>query len=74
MRPIGMPATIWAMASFGSGAKIGVSMMPGLLTLAQILHPHPGGGALLQRDRHVIDAITVAESNARGEKRSAVAA
>ena len=29
MRPIGMPATIWAMACFGSGAKIGVSIVPG---------------------------------------------
>jgi hypothetical protein len=35
MRPIGMPATIWAMACFGSGAKIGVSIVPGLMTLAR---------------------------------------
>src|ERR1700690_54834 len=37
MRPIGMLATIWAMACFGSGAKIGVSIVPGLITLARIL-------------------------------------
>jgi len=34
-RPIGMLATIWAMACFGSGAKIGVSIVPGLMTLAR---------------------------------------
>src|SRR3984957_10009730 len=37
MRPIGILATIWAMACFGSGAKIGVSIVPGLMTLARIL-------------------------------------
>jgi len=37
MRPIGTDATMLSIACFGNPARIGVSMVPGLIMLARIL-------------------------------------
>jgi hypothetical protein len=63
IRPIGILAAIWAMACFGSGAKIGVSIVPGLMTLARNHLPAPASdrrhvlAPLLKFSREVVRGV-----------------